>query len=56
MTPTVTAGRTKVTPMKIGIQYHSMTIGPAKSTIPVLIGGESFRDEASPKTRCGVVA
>ena len=39
MTPTVAAGRTKVTTMKIGIQYHSMTIGPAKSTIPVLIGG-----------------
>ena len=39
MTPTVSAGRTKVTRMKIGIQYHWMTIGPAKSTIPVLIGG-----------------
>ncbi len=24
-----------------GIQYHSMTIGPANSTIPVLIGGYS---------------
>lgn len=39
MSPTVTAGSTKVTTMKIGIQYHSITIGPAKSTIPVLIGG-----------------
>jgi hypothetical protein len=39
MTPTVTIGRTKVTPMKIGIQYHAMSIGPANSTIPVLIGG-----------------
>ena len=33
MTATVTAGRTKITTMKIGIQYHSMTIGPAKSTM-----------------------
>ena len=39
MTPTVSTGRTKYTPMRIGIQYHSMSIGPAKSTIPVLIGG-----------------
>jgi hypothetical protein len=39
MTPTVTIGRPTITTMKIGIQYHSMTIGPAKSTIPALIGG-----------------
>jgi hypothetical protein len=39
MIPTATIGRTKVTAMKIGIQYHSMLIGPANSTIPVLIGG-----------------